>query len=397
MFCFRGSGIWVESGGSEMLEEVSSAVPTPAGDKGASRHGFFADLYSFDWSHLEFRLPLISATSVAMCLLIGVAVGHPSAGLIAGGGAFTIGFGANQRIRDSRIWPMLGATAAMAFSTIVGMLAGHRGPALLLAAAVWGFAYAMLTTQANGVSWVGQQAAVVLMVTSAFPTDLRHALQRAGLTAVGGLLQVVVTSAGLHLLPELGTDLMQVPRTLYTSLYQKRRQRLLQLRHLAQVLPRVSRSKALGYAVRMTLTLVAASELYRRLGVQSGYWIPMTALLVQKPAFFETLTRALLRVTGTILGAVLASVFVVHVQPSPVLLAVLASVCALCGFATNGVNYGLFSLFLTSYIVFLLGLNTMPGPEIAHRRAYCTAFGAMIALVLHLDALRRHRANPAQA
>jgi NAD/NADP transhydrogenase beta subunit len=60
----------------------------------------------------------------------------------------------------------------------------------------------------------------------------------------------------------------------------------------------------------------------------------------------------------------------------------------------NPVNYGLFALCLTSYIVFLLSLNQIPGPEIAHRRPLCTIAGAAIAMVIHIDALRRHRADP---
>ncbi len=376
-----------------------------AADPELAQHHYFADLYSFDWKKLDWEQPLVSSLAVAACVLTGVLVGHPAAGLIAGGGAFTVGFGANQRIADSRIWPMLAAVATMWVSTMVGMLVGHRGFALIGAAAAWGFGYALLTTRANGVSWVGQQAAVFLLVTSAFPTNFRGAFDRAGLTVVGGLLQVLVTSTGLRLLPELGGDLLAVQRSVYSgithglaaTLYTQRRETLLRLRAVALALPSVSGSKSFGFAVRMAITLVVACEMYRRLGLQSGYWIPMTALLVQKPAFFETLNRALMRVGGTLAGAVLASLFVTHVQPTPIWLALLVAVFAVCSYMTLSVNYGLYSLFLTSYIVFLLSLNTLPGPEIARRRALCTAAGGFVALVIHLDALRRHRAEPAKA
>jgi hypothetical protein len=33
----------------------------------------------------------------------------------------------------------------------------------------------------------------------------------------------------------------------------------------------------------------------------------------------------------------------------------------------------------------------MPGVLIAHRRAVCTITGGLIALLIHLDALRRHK------
>jgi len=115
----------------------------------------------------------------------------------------------------------------------------------------------------------------------------------------------------------------------------------------------------------------------------------MTALLVQKPAFAETLNRALLRIAGTLAGAGLATHFLVYIHPAPILLALLATLFAFAGFCTNNVHYGLFSLCLTAYIVFLLSLNALPGPVIAHRRVACTALGGVIALAFHLDSLRR--------
>ena len=93
-------------------------------------------MYRSDWTQLGLRLPLVSAAAVAVCLFVGIAVGHPAAGLIAGGGAFTIGFGANQRIGDSRLQPMLFAILAMAAATLVGAVAGHRGYAILVASGV---------------------------------------------------------------------------------------------------------------------------------------------------------------------------------------------------------------------------------------------------------------------
>ena len=387
----RGADLLIQWG--ELASVPSNPAQAAPRETGGAQP-FFADLYTFDWSKLEWVHPLLGALSVALCLIVGVAVGHPSAGLIAAGSAFTVGFGANQRIRDSRVWPMLAATAATAVSTVAGMTAGHRGFALLGAAAVWGFGYGLLTTKANGVSWVGQQAAVFLLVTSAFPTSFHGALERASLTLAGGLIQTFVMSVGLRMLPELGSKLASVPRSLYHSLYADRRATFAAIRELPMALPRIETSGALAYGARMALTLVVASEIYRRLGMQSGYWIPMTALLVQKPAFFETLTRGLLRVGGTIAGAVVASLLLAHIPLKPMDLAVCTAVCALFGYATIGVNYGLYSVFLTSYIVFLLGLNSMPGPEIARRRAYCTAIGAAVALVVHVDAVRRHRKGP---
>jgi uncharacterized membrane protein YccC len=48
------------------------------------------------------------------------------------------------------------------------------------------------------------------------------------------------------------------------------------------------------------------------------------------------------------------------------------------------VNYALFSMAATGYIVFLLALNQVPGELVAERRTFCTVLGGAIALCLRL-------------
>lgn len=358
---------------------------------------FIADLYTFKWSELNLRLPLVSASAVALCLFIGISAGHPGGGLIAAGGAFTVGFGANQRLADSRLLPMLAAIFACGSATLAGTVVGHHGYALILAACGSAFIYGVLTAQNTGLSWVGQQASVALFVASAFPSSPRPALIRAGLVMAGGAVQLLITSIGLRLLPELQKHLTSIPRSVYATLadtLQTRRHHLLSgIHHLPQALPGLSTRQSLIYSARLVIAVGVASEIYHRLGIQSGYWIPMTALLVQKPAFFETFARASARILGTLAGAWLCSLLLAHVTFSLPVLAAAATLSAFLAFATNAVNYAIFTACLTSYIVFLLSLNQIPGPVIAHRRAWCTILGGLIALVIHLDALRRHRAR----
>lgn len=352
---------------------------------------FFADLYSFNWSAFMFELPLVSAAAVAACLFTGVAVGHPAGGLIAGGGAFTVGFGPNQRIADSRLIPMIAAVIATSVATLAGTVAGHRDYSLLVAAGICAVVYGVLTTRHSGLAWVGQQAGVALLVASAFPTAAGPALTRAGLVAAGGLVQLVVTSAGLKLLPNLHRDVWTVASSLLDAVRQEDGTVRQLLHDIPLSIPALSTSEAAGYSLRLLITILLATEVYRRLGIQSGYWIPMTALLVQKPAWAESLTRAAARVLGTLAGAWLGSLFIAHIAPRPVYLAAIAACFALLAYATNAVNYALFTTALTGYIVFLLSLNQIPGIEIAHRRGWCTAIGAGIAVLIHADALLRLR------
>src|SRR5579862_5153215 len=268
---------------------------------------YLADLYSFNWSEFNFRLPLVSASAVALCLFVGILVGHPGGGLIAGGGAFTIGFGANQRIADSRLIPMIVAVFGCSTATLVGTLAGHRDFWLVIAACGSAFIYGVLTTRNAGLAWVGQQASVALLVASAFPTGPKPALVRAALITGGGIVQVLITSTGLRLIPNLRKDLLSIAISVVNTVQDQDQEVRRRIRELPRSLQPLTASAALGYSVRLVVTVAIATEIYRRSGMQSGYWIPMTALLVQKPVWSETLTRATARILGTLAGAWLCS------------------------------------------------------------------------------------------
>jgi hypothetical protein len=352
---------------------------------------FLADLYTFKWTKSSFRMPLISAGTVSLCLFAGVFAGHPGAGLIAGGGAFTVGFGPNQRINDSRLTPMISAVLGVTAATLVGTLAGHHNYTLVVAAAICAYIYGELTARHTGLAWVAQQSSIALLVASAFPTGPGPALERAGLLAAGGVLQLVITTAGLHRFRSLQHDALSIPMTIYQTIGERDREMVRRLRLMPKSLPPLPRFRAFIYSMRLAITVAVATEIYRLLGIQSGYWIPMTALLVQKPAFFETVGRAATRVAGTLAGAYLCSLLIMHTAPQPWVLALMTALFAMASYVTNPVNYGLFTGFLTGYIVFLLSLNEIPGPLLAQRRAWCTVLGAVIAIVIHLDALRRHR------
>ena len=133
-------------------------------------------------------------------------------------------------------------------------------------------------------------------------------------------------------------------------------------------------------SLRLAVTLAVSTEIYRRLQFQSGYWIPMTALLVLKPGLSDTVGRAIARTLGTIAGAILASFFIAHLPLAPAVLAGCTVLFAWLAYSSLNVNYALFSVMLTGYIVFLLSLNRVPGYLIAERRAACTAIGGTLAL-----------------
>ena len=136
------------------------------------------------------------------------------------------------------------------------------------------------------------------------------------LTLTGGVLQIAFSSLFLHLLPELACGLCGTcpgmgggRRSTFDAAIGWHRVLAEDSKGFPRALPRLRASPSVMFALRMALTVALGTELYRWRGVPSGYWIPMTALVVQKPLFAETLHRSLLRVAGTLCGAVLGTFF----------------------------------------------------------------------------------------
>jgi len=346
--------------------------------------GTLAELYTFDWSAFHLRSPIVCSFAILICLVVGILAGHPGGGLIAAGGAMTLGFGVNQRIGVSRLWPMTLATITMFLSTLVGMRIGYHNVVLAFACALWAFTYGILTARAEGWAWAGQQACIYLFVASAFPAHWHDAIQRASLVLVGGAIQIAIVG----LLHNRFIDLVRHP---FTPDHRRELRRFFDPRRLRFAHRVLQKESGFGYGLELAITIAISAEIYRRLNIRSGYWIPMTALLVQKPRFLETLNRVLLRVGGTLAGAILSTFFILHVHPHPMWLAVLATLFALLAYSTLLVNYGLYAVCLTAYIVFLLSLDTLPSQIIAERRSLCTIAGGLFALVIHVTELYRHK------
>jgi hypothetical protein len=351
-----------------------------------------SDSLIFDWRAQSFRPDLVFVLPLAICLVLSIWLGHPGAGLIGAGGAFTVGFGAKQTIDDSHLLPMILGTLGIGLATFVGMVAGHTNFILVLFAACSGFIYGTLSLRQPGVAWVMQQCIVFLVVASAYPFSPRAAAVRSGLVMAGGALQIITSSIVLRLLPQLRTDLLSVGRYVRAE-HQALRSSVEEAAR--SLLTRSEPPSTLPYALRLAVTLGVSTEIYRHFAFANGYWIPMTALLVLRPGLTDTANRAISRTVGTLAGAMLASYSLAHLKPDPPTLAVLVLLFAWLSYALNNVNYGLFTLCLTAYIVSLLALASLPGKEVAYHRAVSTIIGGALALTVRLLVIRYRKRHPA--
>lgn len=363
------------------MSTAPAAEPSP-------RYRYLTDSYVFRWENQTLRADLILTLPVALCLILGVAVGHPAVGMIAAGGAVNTGFGRKQTIAGSYLPPMIYVTLGMALSGFLGVLIGHSSILMVVVAALLAFGYGLLTSLPGGYGWVGQQCVITYLVASAFPASPLGAAERGGLLLAGGLLQLLLSSLLMRIFADLRTRVVALRHTL---LEEEATLRALVIDAAGSLRARHMLNSAIPYALRLAFVITLGTEIYRELHYPSGYWIPMSALVVLRPAVTDTVNRALARGLGTIAGAAIVTVCLAHIHPDVAAVAAFTVLFAWLSFGVVNVNYALFSAVITGYIVFLLSLIQLPGPVIAERRTFATLIGAAIALTVRLLVISRYR------
>ena len=142
-------------------------------------------------------------------------------------------------------------------------------------------------------------------------------------------------------------------------------------------------STACRHALRLAAAVAIATGIYRLAHLPRGYWVPMTALLVLRPEFHDTFARGAARIAGTIAGAGLATLMVHLFTPGPGSLTVLVLVFVWGCYALFRMNYALFTLCLTGYIVFILMLSGVAELTAATTRALYTIEGGLLGIALY--------------
>jgi uncharacterized membrane protein YccC len=140
------------------------------------------------------------------------------------------------------------------------------------------------------------------------------------------------------------------------------------------------RSSSFRHAVRLGVATAMAALVASGIHLVRGYWIPMTVVIVLKPNFGGTLERAVQRITGTVLGALLAAVLLLVLKIPWLLLAALAFL-AFATFALRNCNYTLFSLAVTPMIMLMLDIAHPITVADSFLRIINTVIGSILALL----------------
>jgi hypothetical protein len=277
----------------------------------------------------------------------------------------------------------------MAIATSLGTVASLNPLAYAACVGVAAFVMGVGTGFGTAPWWVLLQGAIFLVVAGSTPGDLSEGVSRAALVLAGGLVQCAVVGILRTLAPK-GFPPLSSPTAVEAP--QTGAEWAAAVR--GAFAPKAAEPR---YGLLLGLACAAAVLIARAIELPNGYWVPMTVLLVLRRGGGETVTRGVLRIGGTLLGAGLATLVVAILRPSPVALTVLIALSAWGAYALQWVNYGTFSASVTSYIAFLFSLQGLPETVVAGHRVIATLIGGALAMTaLGLARLWRHALQAAR-
>ena len=145
-------------------------------------------------------------------------------------------------------------------------------------------------------------------------------------------------------------------------------------------------SAVLRHAVRLAVLVAGTDYVVRLAGIDRGYWLGLTLVVVLRPDFGTTLQRSVLRVVGTMVGLLLATALV-HWVPggdwwNVALVAVFAFGMRLAGPG----NVALSAVSLSSLVVILLAIEGVAPHDTVVARAVATVVGGALAVAAVLAA-----------
>ncbi|MCF3184387.1 FUSC family protein [Streptomyces polychromogenes] len=142
-------------------------------------------------------------------------------------------------------------------------------------------------------------------------------------------------------------------------------------------------SPVLRHAVRVTGAACAGYLLGQVLPFGHGYWAPMTSVMVMRPDFTQTWSRAVARFAGTLVGVGAATAVVQLVRPGMYLSGLLAVVSAGLMYAFLRTGYAVSQVFVSAYVVFLLGMGGARWDQTVPDRIALTLVGGVLAMLAY--------------
>lgn len=142
-------------------------------------------------------------------------------------------------------------------------------------------------------------------------------------------------------------------------------------------------SVACRHAIRLAVCVAAGTMLGLVTNLPRGQWIPMTIAIVLQPEYSATFVRGLLRVAGTLVGLILATVLLFLLSDGIGFQIALVAVLAFAVQYFRYVNYGVFAAGITALAVVLIAFSGTGPDNVTIARVVNTAMGGAIALAAY--------------
>ncbi|MBW1598629.1 FUSC family protein [Streptomyces sp. JJ38] len=140
-------------------------------------------------------------------------------------------------------------------------------------------------------------------------------------------------------------------------------------------------SPVLRHALRVAAVVPAGYLLGEALPTRHGYWIGLTAVMVLRPDFSETVARGAARLAGTVTGVALGGALIALTDPGTYLAAAYAVGSVFLLYLLMRSGYLVISACIGAYVVFLLGLAGEGWAQTVPQRIWLTVLGGALALV----------------
>jgi uncharacterized membrane protein YccC len=138
------------------------------------------------------------------------------------------------------------------------------------------------------------------------------------------------------------------------------------------------------HALRLAVVSAIAEVIAIATDLPHGYWAALTIFIVLRPDYSSTFYRGLQRAAGTVVGAGLGVATALLGRVSTIALLIGIGISLLAAFAVFTVNYLLYSVFLTDFVVVLLAMLGLPPDTTAVDRLIGTGVGTGLAILAYL-------------
>ena len=235
---------------------------------------------------LEWRAGIAGSVATVGPLAIGLASGEAVLGLIAAIGALNTALCIPAAGLRARLWwGSAAAVSSVAAFALANLVRDHEW-ALVVATLLWVSAWALARAAGRPGAILGFATSAVLVVVAGIPASPEPFDQRLFWFSAGAIVALalmVLARGGPESSEHVAADSLRAVRRAITG----------------------PGSALRAHASRLGIAVAAATLFYLVIGLEHGYWVPLTTLAILQPEERATQVRSVQRAIGTFAGVVL--------------------------------------------------------------------------------------------